>query len=95
LAEESLSAQSALTTGIQERVGTSGVLIEATRITGGTSFRQRQTARIYNTRDYRMAKDKPKNLTKRNKDHSASSKRGTPTTASPGYTNTPNKQGSE
>jgi hypothetical protein len=37
-----LSLESALTTGTQERVGLSGVLTEANRITGETSSRQRQ-----------------------------------------------------
>jgi hypothetical protein len=38
-----------------------------------------------------MAKDKRKNLTNRNQDHSPSSESTTPTTASPGYPNTPEK----
>jgi hypothetical protein len=42
LQEEGLPAQSALTTGTQERVGLSGVLTKANRITGGTSSSQRQ-----------------------------------------------------
>ena len=42
LQEESLPAESALTTGTQERVGLPGVLTEANRITGGTSSSQRQ-----------------------------------------------------
>ena len=42
LPEESLPAESALTTGTQERVGLPGVLTEANRITGGTSSSQRQ-----------------------------------------------------
>jgi hypothetical protein len=37
-----LPAESALTTGIQERVGIPGVLTEANSITGGTSSSQRQ-----------------------------------------------------
>ena len=40
--EESLPAESALTTGTQMRVGLPGVLTEANRITGGTSSSQRQ-----------------------------------------------------
>jgi hypothetical protein len=40
--EENLPAESALTTGTQERVGLPGVLTEANRITGGTSSIQRQ-----------------------------------------------------
>jgi hypothetical protein len=41
-----------------------------------------------------MARGKCKNLTKRNQEHSASSKPSTPSTASPGYPNTPKKQDS-
>jgi hypothetical protein len=41
-----------------------------------------------------MAKGKHKNLTNRNQDHWASSEPSTPTTASPGYSNTPEKQDS-
>jgi hypothetical protein len=36
-----------------------------------------------------MAKGKHKNLTNRNQDHSPSSERSTPTSASPGHPNTP------
>jgi hypothetical protein len=39
-----------------------------------------------------MAKGKHKNLTNRNQDHSPSSEHSTPTSASPGYPNTPEKQ---
>jgi wobble nucleotide-excising tRNase len=39
-----------------------------------------------------MEKGKCKNLTNRNKDHSPSSEPSTPTSASPGYPNTPEKQ---
>ena len=42
LQEESLLAESALTTETQVRVGLPGVLTEANRITGGTSSSQRQ-----------------------------------------------------
>jgi hypothetical protein len=38
-----------------------------------------------------MAKDKLKNLINRNQDHSPSSEPSTPTSASPGYPNTPEK----
>jgi hypothetical protein len=38
-----------------------------------------------------MAKGKHKNLTNRNQDHSPSSEPSTPTSPSPGYTNTPKK----
>ena len=37
-------------------------------------------------------KGKCKNLTNRNQDHSTSSESSTPTTVSPGYSNTPKKQ---
>ena len=42
-----------------------------------------------------MAKGKRKNLTNRNQDHSPSSEPSTPTSASPGYPNTPEKQDSD
>ena len=42
LPEESLPAESALTTGTKERVGLPGVLTKANRITGETSSSQRQ-----------------------------------------------------
>jgi hypothetical protein len=44
-----------------------------------------------NSRDYQMTKGKCKNLTNRNQDHSPSSECSTPTSASPGYPNTPEK----
>jgi hypothetical protein len=42
-----------------------------------------------------MVKGKCKNLTNRNQDHSATSKSSNPTTACPGYPNTPKKQDSD
>ena len=42
-----------------------------------------------------MAKGKHKNLTNRNQDNSPSSEPSTPNSASPGYTNTPEKQDSD
>jgi hypothetical protein len=42
-----------------------------------------------------MEKGKHKNLTNRNQDHSPSSEPSTPTSASPGYPNTPEKQDSD
>ena len=42
LLEDSLPAESALTTGTQVRVGLPGVLTEAKRITEGSIFSQRQ-----------------------------------------------------
>jgi hypothetical protein len=42
-----------------------------------------------------MAKGKHKNLTNRNQEYWSSSEPSTPTTASPGYLNTPEKQDSD
>jgi hypothetical protein len=42
-----------------------------------------------------MAKGKHENLTNRKQDYSASSKPSMPTTASPGYANSPEKQDSD
>ena len=42
LQEESLPAERSLTTGTQVTVGLTGVLTEANRMTGGTSFNQIQ-----------------------------------------------------
>jgi hypothetical protein len=56
---------------------------------------QPETARTSNTRDYQMAKGKLKNFTNRNQDHLVSSEPSTPTTASPGYPTTPEKQDSD
>ena len=42
-----------------------------------------------------MVKGKHKNLTNRKQDHLTSSEPSTPTTASPGYPNTPEKQDSD
>jgi hypothetical protein len=53
---------------------------------------QPEIARTSNTRDKQMAKGKCKNLTNRNQDYMASSEPSSPTTASPGYSNTPEKQ---
>jgi hypothetical protein len=41
---------------------------------------------------YKMVKGKHKKITNRNQDHSASSEPSMPTTVSPGYPNTPEKQ---
>ena len=54
-----------------------------------------ETARTPNTRDYQIRKGKFKNLTNRNQDYLASSEHSTPTTASPGYSNTQEKQDSD
>ena len=53
---------------------------------------QPERAKTSNTRDYQVAKGKRKNLTNRNQDYLASSVPSTPTTASPGYPNTLEKQ---
>jgi hypothetical protein len=53
------------------------------------------TAGISNIRDYQIGKSKHKNLTKRNQDYLASSEPSTPTTTSPGYSNTAEKQDSD
>jgi hypothetical protein len=54
-----------------------------------------EQARTSNTRDYQMTKGKWKTLNNRNQDHSASSEPSTPTTASSGCPNTPEKQDSD
>jgi hypothetical protein len=48
-----------------------------------------------NSKDYQMVKGKHKNLTNRKQDHSPSSQPNTPTSASPGYPNTPKRQDSD
>jgi hypothetical protein len=53
---------------------------------------QPETARTSNTRDNQVAKCKFKKLTKRNQGYYASSEPSSPTTASPGYPNTLEKQ---
>jgi hypothetical protein len=83
-----------VTTGTLERVGLPGVLTEGNRITGGKSSSQRQLEHLTPeiTRWGKASVSVSKNLTKRNQDYSASSEPSTPTTASPGYPNTPKKQ---
>jgi hypothetical protein len=56
---------------------------------------QPETAKTSNTRDYQMAKGKQKNLTNRNQDYLTSPEPSTPTTASPGYPSTTEKQDSD
>jgi hypothetical protein len=68
LQEESLPAESTLTTETQERVRLPGLLIEANRITGGTSSNKKTTITT-NSRYYQMVKGKHKNRTNRNQDH--------------------------
>jgi hypothetical protein len=91
--EESFPAETALTTGTQERTGLPGVLTEANRITGGKSSSQRQIEHL--TPDQKMVKGKLNNLTNGNHYHTVSSEPSTPTTVSPGYPNTPEKQDSD
>ena len=55
---------------------------------------QWETARPANTRDNRMARGKGKNISNRNQGYLAS-ETSSPTTASPGYHNTPEKQDSD
>jgi chromosome segregation ATPase len=93
LQEESLPAESALTTGTQVRVGLPGVLTDANRIKEDQAP-ARDSLNI-NTRDYQMAKGKCKNLTIRNQEHWASSGPSMPTTESTGYPNTTEKQDSD
>jgi hypothetical protein len=90
LQEENLPAESALTTGTQVRVGLPGVLTEANRITEDQA--PTRDSLIINTRDFQMVKDKRKNPTNRNQEHWASSEPSMPTTTSPGYPSTPEKQ---
>jgi hypothetical protein len=61
-----LPAESALNTETQERASLPGLLIELTES-------QEEQAITTNSRDYRMAKGKCKNLTNRNQDHLPSS----------------------
>jgi hypothetical protein len=68
------------------------MLTEANRITEGTSSSQRQLE--HHTRDYQMVKGKQKNHINRNQNHWATQEHSTPTTAHPGYPNTPEKQDS-
>ena len=94
LQEESLPVESTLATETQERARLPGLLTEANRITGGTSSNQRKLLTT-NSRDYQMVKGKCKNVINRNQDHSLSSEPSTPTSASLGYTSTPEKQYSD
>ena len=82
-----MPAESALTTGTQERVGLPGVLKDHRR-----NKLQPETARKSNTRDYQMTKGKHKKLTNRNQDQLASSEPSRLNTVSPGYSNIPKKQ---
>jgi hypothetical protein len=89
-----LPAESTLTTETQEESCT-----PRTGDRGKQNHRsnklQPETTITTNTRDYQMAKRKLKNLANRNQDHSPSSEPSTPTSASPGCPNTPEKQDSD
>jgi hypothetical protein len=56
---------------------------------------QPETPRPTNIRDNQMQRGKGKNTTNRNHDHLASSEISSPSTESPGYHNTPEKQDSD
>jgi hypothetical protein len=89
-----LPEESTLTTETQKRAGLPGQLKEAKKNHRRNRL-QPETTITTNTRDYQMAKGKHKNLTNRDQDHSPSSEPSTPTSASPGYPNTPEKQDSD
>ena len=72
---------------LPERIGLPG---ERHRLAGGTS--QSVTARLANSRNNQMAKGKGKNIRNRNQGYWESSDPSFPTTGSPGYPNTPEKQ---
>jgi hypothetical protein len=71
-----------------------GLLTEANRNHRMNKL-QEETTITTNSRDYQMVKGKYKNVTNRNQDLSPSSEPRTPTSAGPGYPNTPKKQDSE
>jgi hypothetical protein len=56
---------------------------------------QSETARPANTTDNQMERVKGKNISNRNQGYLASSEPSSPTTVSPGYPNTPEKQDSD
>jgi hypothetical protein len=72
-------------------VGLPGLLTEANRITGGTSSNQRQIEHL--TPEITRWQKENLRILQRNQDL-ASSEPSKPTTASPGYPNTPEKQDS-
>jgi hypothetical protein len=74
----------------QERAGLPGVLTQSWRLTGGISSSQRQLEHL--TAEITWSKGKRKKLTKKNQGNLATSKPSTPTTVSPGYPNTLEKQ---
>ena len=57
-----------------------------------TNKPQSETATPANTKDNQIAKGKLKNINNRNQGNMVPSEPSSPTTASPGYTNTPEKQ---
>jgi hypothetical protein len=59
-----------------------------------TVIRDTETARPANTRDNQMSRGKGKYISNRNQGYLASSESSSPTTASPGYPNTPEQQDS-
>jgi hypothetical protein len=85
-----LPAESARTTETQERARPPDLLTEAKQNHRRNTLQPETTTT--NSRDYWMAKGKRKNLTNRKQDHSPSSEPRTPTSASPGHPNTPEKQ---
>jgi hypothetical protein len=76
----------------RERAGLSRVL---THRLARRDKPQSETARQANSRDNQMVRSKGKNINKRNQVYLASSEPSSPTTASPGYPNTPEKQDSD
>jgi hypothetical protein len=56
---------------------------------------QSETARPANTRDNQLVRGKSKNISNRNQGYLASSEPSSPTTVSPRYHNTPEKQDSD
>ena len=54
-----------------------------------------KTARLANTRNNQMERSKGKNMSNRRQGYLASSETTSPNTASPGYSNTPEKQNSD
>jgi hypothetical protein len=67
---------------------------DTSRIIGKNRF-QSDIARAGSTRDNQMAGGKHKNISNRNQGYLASSEPNSPTIASPGYPNTPEKQDSD
>ena len=89
----------ALCTQIPPRESWSPNSADITKITGSQAHRrdkiQLDRARPGTTKDNHMTGGKSKNVSNRNQDYLASSEPNSPTTASPGYPNTPEKQDSD